>query len=48
MERNFDAPEIDHCLRRQFRGLSLPLLNPRFDYATFKHTFQYTVPETEN
>ena len=44
LDRNFDAPELDHCLRRQFRGLSLPLLNPRFDYATFTHTFHYTVP----
>ena len=45
LERNFDAPELDHCIRREFRGLSMPLLNPRFDYATFTHTFQYTVPE---
>ena len=48
LERNFDAPEIDHCLRRQFRGLSLPLLNPRFDYATFDYTFNYTVPSTQD
>jgi hypothetical protein len=48
LERNFDAPEIDHCLRRQFRGLSLPLLNPRFDYATFTYTLQHTVPNRPN
>ncbi|MFT5684559.1 MAG: hypothetical protein ACI8RZ_005500 [Myxococcota bacterium] len=46
LERNFDAPEIDHCLRRQFRGLSMPLLNPRFDYATFTHVLYYTVPDS--
>ncbi|MDG1481581.1 MAG: hypothetical protein P8R54_18450 [Myxococcota bacterium] len=45
LERNFDAPELDHCIRREFRALSMPLLNPRFDYATFTHTFHYMVPE---
>lgn len=47
-DRNFDAPEVDHCLRRQFRGLSLPLLSPRFDYATFEHTIRYTVPTPQD
>lgn len=48
LARNFDAPEVDHCLRRQFRGLSLPLLSPRFDYATFEQTIRYTVPTPQD
>ncbi len=43
-DRNFTSDAVDHCLTRQFRALSLPLLNPRYDYGTFEHIFHYTVP----
>lgn len=43
-ERSYESSELDACLRRQFRALELPMLNPRFDYAVFEYIFHYTVP----
>ena len=38
---NFDSDDVKNCLKRQLRGLSLPVLPG--DYATFEHTFRTRV-----
>jgi len=38
---NFESPEVKACLKRQLRGLKLPVLPG--DYATFDHTFRARV-----
>ena len=44
LERSYASEGLDWCLRRQFRALDLPMLNPRYDYAVFEYIFHYTVP----
>lgn len=46
-ERTIQSRALDNCLRRQFRALDLPMLNPRFDYAVFEYIFHYTVPRSK-
>ena len=44
-DRSTENPGLELCMRRQFRALSLPLLDVRSDYAVFEHVFRYRVAE---